>query len=157
MSYEWQKTVFHKGFRVSWHDYLWEKQKGKCHYCPIIMIKGMDKKRSITIEHKIPRSRGGKTHKANLVGACGACNRHKGMLTDEEYRVLLTLYNDRRQAPRCDSTIRFMRVLKKKFGEASQQYTYFYDRLALVPAFHQGQQTTYAAFKMQREIDGRFD
>ena len=39
-----------------------------------------------TIDHVIPRSRGGSNRKENLVPACRPCNEAKGALTIKEYR-----------------------------------------------------------------------
>ena len=38
-----------------------------------------------TIDHKVPRSRGGSDHISNLVWACRECNEEKGSMTVEEY------------------------------------------------------------------------
>lgn len=43
----------------------------------------------VTIDHIIPKSRGGtKRDPNNLVHACAECNQHKDRLTLEEYRVV---------------------------------------------------------------------
>ncbi len=39
---------------------------------------------NLTIDHVIPRSRGGRTEWENVVAACGACNRRKGNRTPDE-------------------------------------------------------------------------
>ena len=58
---------------------LWKRDEGKCQYC--------EKKVSLstaTIDHVIPRSRGGKETWKNLVIACSKCNCKKGSsLTSE--------------------------------------------------------------------------
>jgi 5-methylcytosine-specific restriction endonuclease McrA len=43
----------------------------------------------LTIDHIMPRSRGGRTDWENTVAACGACNRRKGNRTPEEANMLL--------------------------------------------------------------------
>jgi 5-methylcytosine-specific restriction endonuclease McrA len=40
--------------------------------------------RDLTLDHVLPRSRGGTTSWRNVVTACGPCNRRKGHLTPEE-------------------------------------------------------------------------
>ena len=45
----------------------------QCQYCAVKCRPG-----AITIDHVVPRSRGGKTSWTNLVAACHACNRKKG-------------------------------------------------------------------------------
>lgn len=53
---------------------------GQCVYC------GRDLTASeITIDHVIPRSRGGRNDKYNTAPACSACNQEKGPLTAAEY------------------------------------------------------------------------
>lgn len=42
-------------------------------------------------DHLYPESHGGKTEKENLVGACLSCNRDKGDMTLDEYRVFRTV------------------------------------------------------------------
>lgn len=39
-----------------------------------------------TIDHKLPRSRGGKDNPSNTVPCCLRCNNLKGDLTDAEFR-----------------------------------------------------------------------
>ncbi len=45
----------------------------QCQYCGVKCRPG-----AITIDHVVPRSRGGKTSWTNVVAACHACNRKKG-------------------------------------------------------------------------------
>jgi 5-methylcytosine-specific restriction endonuclease McrA len=44
---------------------------------------------NLTIDHVIPRSRGGRTEWENVVAACSACNRRKGNRTPEEANMKL--------------------------------------------------------------------
>jgi len=55
----------------------------ECGYC------GKDIKKSGTIDHIIPRSRGGKSTFENSVAACGKCNSHKGDRTPREAKMRL--------------------------------------------------------------------
>lgn len=52
---------------------LHEQQHGRCHYCsdPVTLDDG-------TLDHVVPRSRGGPNAQHNLVLACTVCNRAKG-------------------------------------------------------------------------------
>lgn len=53
-----------------------------CQYC------GMQPGRAnLTLDHVVPRSRGGATCWENVVTACAACNRRKGDRTPEEARM----------------------------------------------------------------------
>ncbi len=54
----------------------------RCQYC------GRDSTH-LTLDHVIPRSRGGKHVWTNLVSACASCNRRKGGKTLEEARMKL--------------------------------------------------------------------
>jgi hypothetical protein len=53
-----------------------------CYYCG----KRCEK---LTIEHRIPLSRGGSNHLSNVVPACSDCNTRKHALTDEEFLARL--------------------------------------------------------------------
>jgi len=59
------------------------KQGGFCAYCggPLTVA---------TIDHVIPRSKGGTDEESNLVAACPRCNNAKGDLDVEEFIVLRT-------------------------------------------------------------------
>lgn len=50
-----------------------------CQYCG-----AQPGKAELTIDHVLPRSRGGETRWENIVTACGPCNRRKGNKTPEE-------------------------------------------------------------------------
>ncbi len=56
----------------------------KCAYC------GTEKEK-LTIDHIIPRSKGGKTCFENCVAACISCNNHKGSRTPREIRKHLNV------------------------------------------------------------------
>lgn len=55
---------------------LFRRDKGQCQYC------GSTKQ--LTIDHVVPRSKGGKTSWTNLVTACNRCNVAKGDKTLEQ-------------------------------------------------------------------------
>lgn len=55
---------------------------GKCVYC--------NTENDITIEHRIPISRGGTNLPANLVPACKSCNCKKGTKTETEFKLFLS-------------------------------------------------------------------
>lgn len=48
-------------------------KSGECHYC-----REYGRKKNLTRDHIIPRSRGGRTDPSNLVWACSPCNFRKG-------------------------------------------------------------------------------
>lgn len=72
-----------------WRHKRFKKQAGLCAYCVIPMVlEPENSKRSATLDHVIPRSRGGDHHWENVVCACLTCNREKGDLTSDEYLAL---------------------------------------------------------------------
>lgn len=60
---------------------LFRRDKGECQYC--------GSKRHLTIDHVVPRSKGGKTSWTNLVTACNRCNVSKGDKTPEQAGMTL--------------------------------------------------------------------
>ncbi|MBC6444582.1 MAG: HNH endonuclease [Alphaproteobacteria bacterium GM202ARS2] len=58
---------------------LYGKQEGKCAGCLVHF-----QFRNLTIDHKVPQSKGGTDHEANLQLLCGACNSTKGAGSQEE-------------------------------------------------------------------------
>jgi len=60
------------------------RDRHRCQYCGVSGT-GFD----LTIDHIIPRSRGGRTAPENLCAACFACNQRKGDRTPEEARMPL--------------------------------------------------------------------
>lgn len=65
----------------------WQQQiqSGTCHYCG----KQVGREQ-LTLDHVVPLARGGRSNKGNVVPACDACNKSKGVLTPAE-RILLAL------------------------------------------------------------------
>lgn len=55
-----------------------------CQYCG-----NQPGRADLTVDHVLPRSRGGVTSWENVVAACGACNRRKGNRTPEEAQMHL--------------------------------------------------------------------
>ena len=54
---------------------------GRCNYCGEI--------RRLTMDHRIPLSRGGRHEIANIIPACKPCNSRKNTRTEDEYRAFL--------------------------------------------------------------------
>lgn len=59
---------------------------GRCHYCGCSLLDDGNEDMSPTIDHVVPRSRGGRNHKANKRIACKKCNNEKGDMTVAEYQ-----------------------------------------------------------------------
>lgn len=70
---------------------VWDRCGGKCTYCEQPMMREQNEPMSFSIDHALPRSRGGTNHLENLVGACRRCNGDKGSLTREEYEAVLEI------------------------------------------------------------------
>jgi 5-methylcytosine-specific restriction endonuclease McrA len=60
---------------------LFRRDRGECQYC--------GSRRQLTVDHVVPRSKGGKTSWTNLVTACNRCNVSKGDKTPEQVGLLL--------------------------------------------------------------------
>lgn len=60
---------------------LFRRDRGECQYC--------GSKRHLTLDHVIPRSKGGKTNWTNLVAACHRCNVNKGDKSPEQVGLIL--------------------------------------------------------------------
>ena len=61
---------------------IFNRDKYTCQYCGL-------KTRNLTLDHVIPRFRGGQHTWENVVSACVACNRHKAGRTPEEAHMKL--------------------------------------------------------------------
>lgn len=60
---------------------LFRRDRGECQYC--------GSQKQLTLDHVIPRSKGGKTSWSNLVTACNRCNIQKGDKTPEQVGLML--------------------------------------------------------------------
>lgn len=57
---------------------LFNQQSGLCVYCTRKMTLRLNKGHTATIDHIIPRSKGGVNHEDNYAAACSSCNTDKG-------------------------------------------------------------------------------
>ncbi len=64
--------------KTPWWDQQLQKQK--CHYC-----ENEFQKNELTMDHKVPIIRGGKSTKSNVVPCCKTCNSDKKHKTDVEF------------------------------------------------------------------------
>ena len=60
---------------------LFKRDNGECQYC--------GSRKHLTIDHIIPKSKGGKTNWTNLITACNRCNVNKGDKTPEQAGLVL--------------------------------------------------------------------
>jgi 5-methylcytosine-specific restriction endonuclease McrA len=72
-----------RGIRPSRKNILW-RDKNQCQYCGVI-----EPPNDMTIDHVIPRSRGGGNTWSNLVTCCKKCNQKKRDRTPEEANMSL--------------------------------------------------------------------
>lgn len=70
----------------------------------------------LTVDHVIPRSRGGSSHWDNIVAACAPCNRKKGSKLPTEASMPL------RAAPRPPGPNVFIRIASPRVPDAWEQY-----------------------------------
>lgn len=77
-------TSGHEGDHVSGeHSWMAKseiRKSGECFYCN-------SKRRLLTIDHIVPRSKGGMEHSDNYVSCCCNCNQDKGSLKLEDYAL----------------------------------------------------------------------
>jgi 5-methylcytosine-specific restriction endonuclease McrA len=85
----------YKGIALSRHN-LMKRDQYQCQYC--------GSNRNLTLDHLMPRSRGGKSTWTNLATACVRCNTRKGDRTPEEAGLTL------KQQPKKPSLVAFLRL-----------------------------------------------
>ncbi len=56
---------------------IFKRDNYKCFYCGIECAMSFHGKKRITVDHKIPKSKGGGNHMDNLVTCCHECNSKK--------------------------------------------------------------------------------
>ena len=69
-----------------------------CHYCDVKLYE----KEGPTVDHKLPKSRGGKNTLENLVACCRWCNNAKG---DMPYKLFLAIFEEVGHTKACRTTI----------------------------------------------------
>lgn len=96
-------NIPYKGVMLSRQN-IFRRDGYSCQYC--------GSKQDLTLDHVLPRSRGGKSSWTNLVTACKRCNNKKGDLTPEEAGMPL------RRQPYRPSFVMFLRSLSGPVSEA---------------------------------------
>ena len=69
----------HNSLRLRAFD-LWRHQRGRCFYCESQFLSPYD----LTLDHILPKSKGGSDHPGNLVACCSSCN---DLLADSSARM----------------------------------------------------------------------
>lgn len=98
-------------FRAYLRTRCGEAQKWKCVYCHCDMVIGGNSKKSITLEHVVPISKGGENSYENCVAACKKCNNGRGDSDlDENMSIVvkpdLAQYKYQKRITRCVRLIR---------------------------------------------------
>lgn len=76
-------TLIHHFYnRKTFKNYILERDRHTCHYCGSF---------GDTIDHKVPKSKGGLSTPKNCFCACLKCNREKGVMGYEEYINIVQL------------------------------------------------------------------
>ena len=70
----------------------------------------------LTVDHVVPRSRGGTSHWDNIVAACAPCNRKKGNRLPNEAAMPL------RASPKAPGPTVFIRIASPRVPDAWEQY-----------------------------------
>lgn len=92
-----------KGSVVLSRQNIFKRDGHSCQYC--------GSKKDLTLDHVLPRSRGGKTSWDNLTTACKSCNSRKGDLTPAEAQMPL------HQPPFKPSFVMFLRDFNGQVNE----------------------------------------
>jgi 5-methylcytosine-specific restriction endonuclease McrA len=93
---------------------VFARDRHTCQYCGLTG-------RDLTIDHVVPKHRGGRHEWENLVAACRACNHRKGARTVIEARMAL-LHEPR--APRADVRYLFGSYLSDQRNDAWRAYLF---------------------------------
>ena len=68
---------------------LLNKQNQRCYYCQVMIFKKpvviSGKRQQATIDHYVPRSKGGPDIPSNFVAACWPCNQRKDNIMPEDF------------------------------------------------------------------------
>jgi len=89
------------------------RDRDTCQYCGVQPGRNL-----LTIDHVMPRSRGGETTWANVVAACRECNHRKGDRTPEEAHMLL------HTVPRQPQYIAFALLIELERHDVWRKYSY---------------------------------
>ncbi len=92
------------------------RDRNTCQYCGKILAAG-----ELTLDHVIPRSRGGASTWENLVACCHNCNRRKGSMSPNEANMRLT----REPRPFNLHTSRHIMRLMGRSDSKWQKYLFF--------------------------------
>lgn len=97
-----------------------------CWYCGKRVWNAENVSMARSVDHLVPKSRGGKTEQGNIVRSCRGCNGDKHNLTLEEYRLIVAF--------RKGLVSQVSRETLKFFGETDEELKKFKSAEPLVRA-----------------------
>lgn len=100
-------NIPYKGVMLSRQN-IFKRDGGRCQYCGVSS--------DLTLDHVIPKSKGGRSTWDNLVTACRRCNSKKGDLTPEEAKMPI------KQKPFKPSFVMFLRDFSGQVDESWRPY-----------------------------------
>lgn len=80
---------------MSWSEKkarLWDISKGRCYYCGT----AMNPFRDFSVDHDVPRSKGGPDDFNNLVACCRTCNTRKNARSGDDWLIVVNRRRVRR-------------------------------------------------------------
>lgn len=113
---------------------LWTEQKGKCHFCGCdTQLKPTTRKRmkkdDATVEHMIPRIKGGSSRRANLKMACFSCNNDRSDMDADQWMLIvnnpikISAFHTIRELKR---KLRGIRKRRKRKAKILEEYGMYY-------------------------------
>lgn len=79
--------------RLKLFEEVFARHGGRCAYCGVAtrrLAKGLSRAPDLaTLDHVVPRSRGGPLSRDNLVLACQGCNNRRGVMDAEAFAALV--------------------------------------------------------------------
>lgn len=122
---------------------LYQRQKGRCHYCNVHMTISHKGPYHVTSDHIRTKKEGGGDMIGNLVGACFRCNNMRGSIRYEAFKEYVTLYGCR------DFVDTYKRLTTEEIDLHKMMWTYIraerLDVAWLAPSFYFNQNSTYRA------------
>ena len=88
-----------------------------CYYCGRLITN----EKEVTIDHKLPVSRGGKTVMSNFCIACEHCNKEKDNMTEEEYNVFLEVKDSNMALKRLSTALNEQNLIINNYIELHSQ------------------------------------
>lgn len=106
---------------------LKKEQGNSCFYCKRIMNnEDAASELYATLEHRIPKSRGGNFHKNNIVFSCRACNEAKRNYTEKEFLSLVNLLGFEKVWKMSGfETARFLQFLFYGFQKSPHSFVFY--------------------------------